>query len=52
MKLKIKQGNTELFDIEVETDATIDSIQKLISHRIGVSTDHFRLSYYDTNNKV
>ena len=52
MRLRIKQTNLEAYELEVENDATIESIQYKISEKSGLSIDHFRLSYYNANKKV
>lgn len=52
MKLKIKPANHEAFELTVESDATIESVQLEISKVIGLGTDHFKLSYISKSNKV
>ena len=47
------QGKLDLFELNVENDVTIESIQSQISEKIGLSIDHFKLSYFNAaNNKV
>ena len=52
MRLKITQSASEAFDLDVESDSTIESIQLEISKKIGISTDNFKLSYTSTTNTV